>query len=99
MDLNIEKSLESINNDHVQDMIKHLSSYGLGVCIPHMHTNSGEIISLPSGVVQKESSLQISFTDDSLVNSFDTPVAWRWNNNGIEVIAYCKLEYPDGPHK
>lgn len=98
MNINLQNSLNSLNKDNVQGIIRELSNYGLGVCIPHMHTDSGEMIPLPSGIVQKESSLQISFTDKSKIDGFDIPVAWRWNN-GVEAVAYCALEYPGGPHK
>jgi len=91
----IRKSIESINNPEVLQMIEKLSNYGLSVAVPHMHDSKGSFEELPRGMISLEENLSVSFKDVSEVDSENTvPVMWRWNEEGkeAEVVARCGLE-------
>jgi hypothetical protein len=79
----------SVHNPDVQAMIKELSKYGLGVFIPHMHTEQG-FAPLPSDVIQLESDLEVSFVkkDDPALSSA-TVVGWVWDADKSRVAAAC----------
>src|ERR1700680_1243774 len=68
----------SIREPEVQEMLKRLSTYGLGVFVPHMHTETGEFVRLPPDMVQFEDDLKVSFKLRSEVSG--GAVGWVWNN-------------------
>ncbi len=85
----VEDAVVAIQVPEVQDMIKRLSDYGLGVFFPHMHTEEG-FAPLPKDLVQLEDSLVVSFVsrdDERLRNAF--PVGWGWDKDHECVIATC----------
>jgi len=83
----VATATKAVQDPKVQEMIKELSKYGLGVCMPHMHDpNSEEEFSpLPKGMVSYESNLQVSFVDASEVAD-QIPVAWAWNADSESVV-------------
>ena len=85
------KAQESINLPEVQEIIKKLSEFNLGVCMPHFHEEvSGNFQELPKDVVQIEADMQVSFANQSTLNEIKgIPVAWRWINDGVKVGAAC----------
>ena len=94
----VHEAAEAIKRPEVQEMIRRLADYGLGVCVPHMHTEgTGEFAGLPHELVQSESQLQVSFVERSLLTENDIPVAWRWYKE-LQVVETCKVCRPDGPH-
>ena len=53
---------EAIHLPEVQEMLRRLSEYKLGVFMPHMHDeHTGEFQALPDEVMQVESGLKVSF--------------------------------------
>ena len=53
---------ESIHLPEVQEMLRRLSEYKLGIFMPHMHDEqTGEFQTLPAEVLQVESGLEVSF--------------------------------------
>jgi len=85
----MEKAAEAISLPDVQLMIKELGKHGLGVFIPHAHTEDG-FAPLPSDTVQLESDLVVTFVDKNdpiLENS--TTVGWVWDADGARVVATC----------
>ena len=53
---------EAINLPEVQEMLRRLSDYNLGIFMPHMHDeDTGEFQPLPDRVTQVESGLEVSF--------------------------------------
>lgn len=53
---------EAIHLPEVQEMLRRLSEYKLGVFMPHMHDeHTGEFQALPDEVTQLESGLKVSF--------------------------------------
>ena len=52
---------EAIHCPEVQEMLRRLSEYELGIFMPHMHDEqTGEFQSLPDEVMQVESGLEVS---------------------------------------
>lgn len=94
----IERASDSVQKPEVQQLIRELAKYDLGVCIPHMHDMvTGSFLPLPRDCVQSENGLKVSFVSSAKVGKSDIPVAWRWNDQ-LEVAATCHVCRPDGPH-
>jgi hypothetical protein len=74
----------------VQELMRRLAPYGLGVCLPHMHVTEQELTPLPPGTVQFEADLRVSFVDehDPEVQAA-LPVAWVWDD-GVRVVGRCR---------
>ena len=86
----------AIELPEVQDMIRRLSAYNLGVCMPHMHDEKNGFQVLPEGTVQVEDRLKVSFQTGQPSQDEYYTVAWRWAKNsatGVEGIAGCKVCY------
>lgn len=85
----ILRSLEAVDFQRVQDIIKELSKFGLAVALPHSHGKSGNFLPLPKGNIAFESNGQISFHDeDSPALEGSVPVMWRWDS-GTQTAAAC----------
>ena len=81
---------QAITLPEVQDMMRKLATYNLGICMPHIHTPSESFAVLPVGTVQVERGLEVSFAAKSETPEADTiPVAWRWEDGGPSRVADC----------
>jgi hypothetical protein len=82
----------SINLPDVQEMLKRLSAYNLGIYMPHIHDEEGSFHALPVGVVQVEDDLTVSFrTEEEIAQAPPmVPVAWTWEENNFKVGAMCR---------
>jgi hypothetical protein len=80
----------AIHLPEVQEMMRKLSEYHLGVYMPHMHDEkTGAFQLLPDGVMQVEDNLKVSFHSvDPPENSY-VPVAWFWRD-GLTAGSTCK---------
>ena len=85
----------------VQEMLRRLSSHGLGIYMPHMHDNtSGDFLSLPDDVMQVEAGLEVSFQPTAeIANQADRflPVAWVWRDGMTMPSAVCEMVEPESP--
>jgi hypothetical protein len=86
----------------VQDMLRRLSSHGLGIFMPHMHDErTGDFLSLPDDVTQVEAGLEVSFQPAAeIANQADRflPVAWVWRDGMPMPSAVCEMvRDEDGP--
>lgn len=80
----------AVETEEVQDALKLLAKYNLGVCMPHMHRQRGEFIDLPSGTVGVEDRTDFMSTEESLgVGAL--PVAWRWRDGSVEATGSCHV--------
>jgi len=72
---------KAINNPKIQEIMKELSLYGLGISVPHAHDENGNLIPLEQGMASYEDDLQVSFrsVEDESNGNYLT-VGWRWNN-------------------
>jgi hypothetical protein len=94
----VENAQRAIQEPEVQDMLKRLSAYGLGIYLPHMHTDTVDFAPLPRGMVQVENNLEVSFQSRSEARG--DAVGWVWDNQA-QVAATCQVcvKDTDGGHK
>ena len=98
IDSELATAQRAIELPEVQEMARRLSAYGLGVFMPHMHDEAGNMLPLPEGVVQVEGEdLRASFVSADQVT--DTPekrfltVGWRWSAemNTMSGTTHCPM--------
>lgn len=86
---------EAINLPEVQEILRRLSEYHLGICMPHMHDEkSGDLRPLPDDVTQLESGLQVSFRSSQSLESQTEPflpTSWSWRCSAPTPIAVCEM--------
>ena len=91
---------EAIHLPEVQEMLRRLSEYKLGVFMPHMHDeHTGEFQALPDEVTQVESGLKVSFQRmEELANQTDhfLPVGWVWRAGASTPSAVCEMVSEEG---
>ena len=84
----------------VQEMLRRLSQYKLGIFMPHMHAEqTGEFEVLPDGLVQVESGLEVSFQASEEVErekALFMPVGWLWRGGKMTTAAACEMVFQDG---
>ncbi len=90
----------AIHLPEVQEMLRRLSEYKLGVFMPHMHDeHTGEFQALPDEVTQVESGLKVSFQRmEELANQTDhfLPVGWVWRAGASTPSAVCEMVSEEG---
>ena len=79
----------------VQEMLRRLSTHGLGICMPHMHdANTGEFQPLGRQLVQVESGLEVSFQATAEIAAQAgrfLPVAWVWRDGMTMASTVCEM--------
>ena len=92
---------DAIHLPEVQEMLRRLSEYRLGIFMPHMHDEqTGEFRSLPDDVMQVESGLEVSFQrTEEIANQTDRflPVGWFWRGGSSTASAACEMVREEGP--
>jgi hypothetical protein len=94
----LQNSQEAIDLPEVEEMVKALSAYGLGVFMPHMHDDeTGGFQVLPAGVTSVEEDLQVSFRPSADLPDEGTrryvPVGWVWDSErGVTPAMACAVE-------
>lgn len=87
---------EAIHLPEVQEMLRRLSEYNLGIFMPHMHDErTGGFQPLAKEVTQVESSLAVTFRPAEEIarqaNRF-LPIGWFWRAGGaLEPSAVCEM--------
>jgi hypothetical protein len=80
----------AISLPEVQEIMRKLSEYNLGVYMPHMHDEkTGAFQVLPEGMTQVEDGFRVSFQQLHQLGDSFAPVAWFWHN-GPTPGAQCK---------
>ena len=91
---------EAIHLPEVQEMLRRLSEYQLGIFMPHMHDDeTGEFQPLPDEVMQVESGLVVSFQPtQEIANQTDRflPVGWLWRAGASTPMAVCEMISEEG---
>ena len=91
---------EAIQLPEVQEMLRKLSGFNLGVFMPHMHDEAtGDFKPLADDVVQIESALEVSFKSILAVSDQGErflPVGWVWRAGASSVSAACEMVFEDG---
>ena len=90
----------AIQLPEVQDMLRRLSAFGLGIFMPHQHDEAtGEFLPLPADVMQVERGLAVSFQRlDEIANQTASylPVGWLWRADAPTVASACEMADPEG---
>jgi hypothetical protein len=91
---------EAIHLPEVQEMLRRLSEYRLGIFMPHMHDEqTGEFQPLPDEVMQVESGLEVTFRPtEEIANQTDRflPVGWFWRAGASTPMAVCEMVREEG---
>ena len=90
----------AVHCPEVQEMLRRLSGYGLGIFMPHIHdVQTGDFLPLPDQVTQVESDLEVSFqfTQD-IANQTERflPVAWCWRVGAATPTSVCEMIQEEG---
>ncbi len=92
---------EAIHLPEVQEMLRRLSEYRLGIFMPHMHDEqNGEFQPLAEQLVQVESGLEVSFRPTAEIAEHADrflPVAWVWRDGAQVPSAACEMVQTGGP--
>ncbi len=92
---------EAIQLPEVQEMLRRLSGYQLGIFMPHMHDEqTGEFQLLPDDVVQVESGLEVSFSPmEAIARQTERflPVGWLWRDGAAKPVTACEMVSGDSP--
>lgn len=85
----------AIDLPEVQDMLRRLAEYDLGICMPHLHDEfTGAFAPLPTGFIQVESGLKVSFELARDVAKWVEPcipVGWAWCDGKSAPVAACVM--------
>ena len=92
---------KAIRLPEVQEMLRRLSEYKLGIFMPHMHDEqTGEFQPLPDEVTQVESGLEVSFQPtEEIANQAERflPVGWFWRAGASTPSAVCEMAWDETP--
>ena len=92
---------EAIHLPEIQEMLRRLSEYKLGIFMPHMHDEqTGEFQLRPDEVTQVESGLVVSFQPmEEIANQTDRflPVGWLWRAGASTPLAVCEMVSEERP--
>ena len=79
----------------MQEMLRRLSTHGLGICMPHMHDEkTGEFQPRGRQLMQVESGLEVSFQPTAEIAARAgrfLPVAWVWRDGMSMPSAVCEM--------
>ena len=85
----------AMQSAEVQEMLRRLSTHGLGICMPHMHDeNTGEFQPPTCQLMQVESGLVVSFQPRAEIAAQAgrfLPVAWVWRDGMTMPSAVCEM--------
>ena len=100
MPQSLKTAQDAIHFPEVQEMLRRLSEYNLGIFMPHMHDeHTGEFQPLPDDVLQVEAGVKVSFqpTDDiaSQPGRY-LPVGWLWRAGASTPSAVCEMVWEKG---
>ena len=97
----LRSAQEAIHLPEVQEMLRRLSEYKLGIFMPHMHDEqTGQFQPLPDKVVQVESGLEVSFQPtEEIASRADhfLPVGWIWRAGASTSVAVCEMVWEEKP--
>lgn len=86
---------EAIHFPEVQEMLRRLSEYKLGIFMPHIHDEqTGAFQPLPDQVMQVESALEVSFQlAEEIASQTERflPVGWFWRAGASTPSAVCEM--------
>lgn len=84
----------------VQEMLRRLSEYELGIFMPHMHdAQTSDFQALAADLIQVEPGLEVSFRSLQQIQAQGDrflPVGWAWRD-GAPTVAACEMDGQDKP--
>lgn len=90
----------AIHLPEVQEMLRRLSDFKLGIFMPHMHDEAtGEFQPLVDNLMQVESGLEVSFqppVDIANQPGRFLPVGWSWRAGAAAPVAACEMVWEEG---
>jgi hypothetical protein len=90
---------DAIYFPEVQQMLRRLAEYRLGIFMPHIHDETtGQFQPLPDQLIQVESGLEVSFhASEELTSQTDRflPVGWFWRDGAGTPIAACEMVHEE----
>ena len=93
--LNLRIAQQAIRLPEVQEMLRRLAEFKLGIFMPHSHDErTGDFQALPNEVIQLESSLAVSFHASKEIASQPDrflPVGWCWRAGEVTISAACEM--------
>ena len=93
LDLTIAQ--QAICLPEVQEMLRRLAHFKLGIFMPHSHDDAtGDFQVLSDEVIQVESGLEVSFrASEEITNQPNRflPVGWCWHAGAVTVSAVCEM--------
>ena len=96
----LRRAQEAIHFPEVQEMLRRLAEYKLGIFMPHMHDEkTGELKVLPDKVMQVESGLEVTFKrTDEVASQADRflPVGWLWSSGAASPASACEMVWDEG---
>ena len=96
----LRRAQEAMHFPEVQEMLRRLSEYNLGIFMPHMHDEkTGEFKVLPDEVMQVESGLAVTFKRiDEVGDQADRfmPVGWAWRAGAASPTSACEMVWDEG---
>jgi len=91
----LKTAQDAMQLPEVQEMLRRLSDYQLGIFMPHMHDEvGGAFRQLPEGMLQVESGLEVSFQAAEVIANQPSrflPVAWTWQAGAPAPLAVCEM--------
>jgi hypothetical protein len=91
----------AINLPEVQEMLRKLAQYNLGIYMPHTHEDkTGAFALLPDDVTQVESGLEVAFQSmDEITSQPDRfmPVGWFWRAGARTPLSFCRMHCETRP--
>ena len=96
----LRRAQEAMHFPEVQEMLRRLSEYQLGIFMPHMHDEkTGEFKALPDEVMQVESGLAVTFKrTEEIARQADCflPVGWVWRAGAATPASVCEMVRDEG---
>lgn len=87
---------KSVKLEEVQGLMRKLAVYGLGVYVPHIHTDASGFAPLPKDMVSVEHNMKTSFKPFAEVAEMELePVGWVWND-GVKLAMGCQIDFVSG---
>jgi hypothetical protein len=85
----------AVHLPEIQEMLRKLSAYNLGIFMPHRHDDeTGNFALLPDSMTQVESGLEVSFQPtEKIAKQTDrfVPVGWFWRAGASATVAVCEM--------
>ncbi len=87
IDDKVRRAMEAVELDEVKRAAAVLAKHGLGVFVPHMHTDDVDFAEMPHDMVQVERNCVVSFKPRS--EATGVPVGWIAEDDGYTITMAC----------